>query len=171
MLWQALIVKHSCFTSTIQATYVLLHVVRLHRPHGLIERLTLPSWVLTFQQSRSNISVLDSCIVLHTVSLSNVSTYVSLLLPLFLCPQSGCHKRTLEASSSLCLQQCPASLIPLSLILSVTFRREPWKWRVFHFAFKIWLPNFWQLVAHYRCLCFPNVDVFEGIINPWSEIF
>ena len=132
MLWQALIVKHSCFTSTIQATYVLLHVVRLHRPHGLIERLTLPSWVLTFpswvltfQQSRSNISVLDSCIVLHTVSLSNVSTYVSLLLPLFLCPQSGCHKRTLEASSSLCLQQCPVSLIPLSLILSVTFRREP----------------------------------------------
>lgn len=81
------------------------------------------SWILPRQSLWSSIVNLVSPIVANLVFSSKVCVYVVLGFPLLVCPCCGYHNTSFNASSYLCLTQCPAILIRLSMILLEMFGR------------------------------------------------
>ena len=65
---------------------------------------------------------------LHPVSSHSCCIYVRAGRPAFGCPDAGVHRSTSLMSSSLLLQQCPASLVRLTWIVFVMGGRWPYSW-------------------------------------------
>ena len=65
---------------------------------------------------------------LHPVSSHNCCMYVRAGRPEFAWPYAGVHRSTSLKSSSLLLQQCPASLVRLTCIVFVMEGRCPYSW-------------------------------------------
>ena len=63
---------------------------------------------------------------LHPVSSHNCCMYVRAGRPAFAWPYAGVHRSTSLMSSSLLLQQCPASLVPLTCIVPVMGDKWPY---------------------------------------------
>ena len=67
---------------------------------------------------------------LHPVSSHCCCMYVRISRPAFARPYAGVHRSTSLVSSSLLLQQCPACLVRLTLIVFVMGARWPYSWRL-----------------------------------------
>ena len=65
---------------------------------------------------------------LHPISSHSCGMYVRAGHPAFAQPYVGFHRSTLLMSSSLLLQQCPACLVHLTLIVFVMGGRWPYSW-------------------------------------------
>ena len=65
---------------------------------------------------------------LHPVSSQSYCMYVRAGRPAFARPYEGAHWKTSLMSSSLLLQQCPACLVRLTLIVFVMGGRWPYSW-------------------------------------------
>jgi len=90
----------------------------------MIEAYTSITGMLPRHSLWSSIPVLRSSIVAKT-QCPQECMYVVLCLPLLVCPCCGCHNTSFDAFTSLCLTQCPATLIILSLFLQESFQGHP----------------------------------------------
>ena len=86
---------------------------------------------------------------LHPVSSHSCCMYVRVGRPAFARPYEGVHRSTSLMSSSLLLQQCPAYLVHLTLIIFVIGSRWPYSWC----CVRCCLHDQFNMLAAFLCNC------------------
>ena len=104
-----------------------LLICKHHHHHHHVEPLARISLTLSHHFSLSFITSGRSS-GLHLVSSHSCCMYVRAGCPAFAWPYVGVHRCTSLMSSSLLLQQCPASLVHLAWIVFVMGSRWPYSW-------------------------------------------
>ena len=106
--------------------YSVMMIILYHHHHHVVS-LARISLTLSCHSSLSFI-VSGRSSELHPVSLHSCCMYVQAGRPAFARPYVGVHRSTSLMSSSLLLQQCPACLVRLTLIVFVMGSRWPYNW-------------------------------------------